>query len=313
MQCELPNFAGNSLQMHPAFNNRGYGLMFLSVLTNSGVYIISKFLLNEISLPVFGFYWFGFGLLWNLANVVYLYRTARLIPLRREMIPWLMLIGGIEVGATLSFFSAIAHAGNPAVIAFLNNVSPVFVILLASLIVKERISKHEGLGVAVTLTGAFLISVEGIRTPGVFFAGGSGYILLSSFLYAFSTVIMKRQVRGLDPALVTLNRSALMLLVSVTGLLVTHTSVVVPGRLVALLLPGSIIGPFLTVYLVYSALRYLDASKVSVISTGRSLVVLGLTWIFFGKLPALIQISGGLLIVAGVWYLTTREQKVVDA
>jgi len=286
--------------------------MYLSVLTNSSVYILSKTLLSELSLPVFGFYWFGFGLIWNLGNVIYLKHTSRLLHLRWQMFPWLMLIGGIEVGATLSFFAAIAHAENPAIIAFLNNISPVFVIVLASMIVKERMSGREGLGVVVTLTGALLISLEGISTPGVFLAGGSGYIILSSFLYAFSTVIMKRQVKELDPALVTLNRSALMLMVSLAGLLITNTSVVIPGRLLALLVPGSVIGPFLTVYLVYSALRYLDASRVSVISTARSLVVLVLSWIFFDKFPAIIQISGGLLIVAGVWYLTSRKQTVSE-
>ena len=45
---------------------KGYIFSFIAVLAMSNVFIFSKAALNEVELIQFGFYWFGFAILWNL-------------------------------------------------------------------------------------------------------------------------------------------------------------------------------------------------------------------------------------------------------
>lgn len=284
--------------------SKGYALMFASVLTNSATYIISKLLLNELSLLVFGFWWFGMGMIWNGVNVYRKWKNRSLIvPLRRAW-PWVMWIGFIEVIATFSFFTAVHLAPNPSIIAFLNNLAPVFVIILAVIFLGERITAADFMAFAITMGGAVLITGEALLNPSLLFRSGSGFILISAMLYAVSTVSMKRNVGILDASLVTFNRSVLMFFASWIGFMVEGGSLLIKPGLWPLLVPGSIMGPFLTVFLTYSALRYIDASRVSVISTGRMFFVLMGTWLVFGVLPALHQVWGGIMIIVGIWMLT---------
>lgn len=281
--------------------------MFASVITNSSTYIISKLLLNELSLLVFGIYWFGLGMVWNGANVFRKWKNRSLVFPSRGALPWLMWIGLVEVVATFSFFTAVRLTPNPSIIAFLNNLAPVFVIILAVIFLKEKIVAVDYIAFAITLGGAILITGEALLKPYLLFRSGSGYILVSAILYAVSTVSMKRNVKILDASLVTFNRSLLMFTACLLWFFMHRDSLSVRSGLWPLLVPGSIMGPFLTVFLTYSALRYIDASRVSVISTGRMFLVLLGTWLVFNVLPALHQIWGGIMIILGIWMLTTGK------
>ena len=284
--------------------------MFFSVLTNSSTYIISKLLLNELSLFVFGIYWFGLGMLWNGLNIWRkIRRQSFIVPSGRSWL-WILWIGMIEVMATFSFFKAVYLAPNPSIIAFLNNLAPMFVILLAVLFLGERLTAADVLAFTITIGGAVLITGSSMIKLSLLFQSGSGYILVSALLYAVSTVSMKKNVSQLDASLVTFNRSLLMFLTSGLWYLFQGGELHLSDGLWWLLLLGSVLGPFLTVFLTYSALGYIDASKVSVISTGRLFFVLMGTWLVFGVLPGLHQIWGGIMIVAGIWILTVGKSQI---
>lgn len=45
---------------------KGYATALLATTTLANVYIFSKAALNEVNFTQFGFYWFGFAILWNL-------------------------------------------------------------------------------------------------------------------------------------------------------------------------------------------------------------------------------------------------------
>jgi drug/metabolite transporter (DMT)-like permease len=63
---------------------------------------------------------------------------------------------------------------------------------------------------------------------------------------------------------------------------------------------GSFLGPFLTSLGQYSALKYIPASRAAIIQSSTALFVVLGVFIYFGRLPMLYQVIGGLLTVAGV-------------
>ena len=49
---------------------RGYILTLIATIAMSNVFIFSKAALKEVELIQFGFYWFGFAILWNLIYAI---------------------------------------------------------------------------------------------------------------------------------------------------------------------------------------------------------------------------------------------------
>ena len=73
---------------------KGYLLAFLSVVAVSNVYIFSKAALNEVTLAQFGFYWFGFGLIWLILFGIKNKSFALVKLFKRKQFLLLLLLGG---------------------------------------------------------------------------------------------------------------------------------------------------------------------------------------------------------------------------
>ena len=168
---------------------KGYLLAFLSVIAVSNVYIFSKAALNEVSLAQFGTYWFGFGLIWLIMFGLKNKSFAIIKLFKRKQFLLLFTLGSIELIATTFFFKSIQTISNPAITSFLGNISPVFVLTLSFVFLKERLNNLEILGVIIALSGAFIIGYKGGTNLTDMFIDGSQYIVYSTFL--FSTVSTK--------------------------------------------------------------------------------------------------------------------------
>ena len=74
----------------------------------------------------------------------------------------------------------------------------------------------------------------------------------------------------------------------------------IPLKALYAIIIGALLGPFLTAYAGYNALKYIDASKKAVLSSSKSLFVLLGAYLYFGVFPKEFQIIGGLITVIGV-------------
>jgi len=286
--------------MNISDNTKGYLWTFVSILAVSNVYIFSKAALNIVNIMQFGFYWFGFGLLWNilLSNKRIGFSKLREIP--RKSVKYYIFIGLWEIIATTAFFYAIMTIENPSVTSFLGNLSPIFVTILGVLVLKERFNYIEIIGVFLTLMGAFVISYKGNTSLDQLFIDGSQYVLISTSFFAINTIFVKKNMKKFTPALLSLNRGVFIFLFAFIIMILTKQSFYIPQNAVVSLLIGSLLGPFLTVIAGYNALKYIEASKRSILSSSKSLFVLLGAYLYFGKFPMEYQIIGGIFTVFGV-------------
>jgi len=72
---------------------------------------------------------------------------------------------------------------------------------------------------------------------------------------------------------------------------------------------GSLLGPFLTGFAQYSALKYIEASRTMIIQSTRSLFVLVGSMIYLSILPEMIQVSGGVITIIGVIVMTWGKMR----
>lgn len=285
-------------------NTKGYLWTFVSILAVSNVYIFSKAALNEIGIIQFGFYWFGIGLLWNILISNKKIGVSKIKEVKKKEFRLYMIVGTLEIIATTAFFYAIMSIENPSVTSFLGNLSPIFVTVLGVLVLKERFNYIEIIGVGLTLIGAFIISYKGNTSLDQFFLYGTQFIIISSTVFAINTIIVKKNIEILTPALLSLNRIVFIFIFATIMMLITKQSFIIPSKALFAVTIGSLLGPFLTVIAGYNALKYIEASKRSILSSSKGIFVLFGAYIYFGKFPMEYQIIGGVFTVLGVVLLS---------
>lgn len=286
--------------MNLSDNTKGYLWTFVSILAVSNVYIFSKAALNQITIMQFGFYWFGFGLLWNILLSNKKIGVSKLREIPKKSIKYYIFIGLIEIIATTAFFYAIMTIENPSVTSFIGNLSPIFVTILGVLILKERFNYIEIIGVILTLLGAFIISYKGNTSLNQLFINGSQFVLIFTLFFSVNTIFVKKNIKKFTPALLSLNRGVFIFTFALVVMLIKGQTFFIPQKAVIALLIGSLLGPFLTVIAGYNALQYIEASKRSILSSSKSLFVLLGAYLYFGKFPMEYQIIGGIFTVSGV-------------
>lgn len=290
---------------------RSIGIAFAmtDVLAMTVVYIISKIALNDIPYPVFGIYWFSFGILWNLILIAANPSMVTADNFRKTAIRTLVIVGVLDAIATLMWFYAINTSGNPALVSFMTNIGPVYASLLGYFFLKERFNWGEITGIVLTLIGAILITYRQNISAENIFLSGAGIILISSFINAIQKVVLKQKIHWFHPSILSINRAVFLLLYSVIMISTYKMPVKLSWESITLIGAGSLFGPFISANAGYSALKRLKVTTYAVISTSRSFFVTIAGILFLSVSPDTWQFIGGSLTVIGVISLTLAKAK----
>lgn len=288
---------------------KGYIYAIVATIALSNVYIFSKAALNLTSLPQFGFYWFGFAVLWNLLFSIISGKFNTIKPLSTFQIKHLIGIGITEIVATTSIFIAIFLIPNPAIPSLLRNLEPVLIVVLAIIILKERFNSIELFGVILTLFGTILISLNKINDINHLFINGVQYVVISSVFYAIRTIWSKKVIHHFTAHALNLNKVGALFLTSVIALLIYKDAIMINPLAFWHILIGSFIGPFLTSLTQFLSLKYIDASRSNLVLSSTGFITILLAWWYFGILPYLYQIIGGVIIFIGLFLLIWKRSK----
>jgi len=288
---------------------KGVLLAFVSVIAVSNVFIFSKAALNEVSLPQFGVYWFTFGLLWILLYAWYRksFKILRTINPRCYVV--LTVLGIIEVVGTYFFFKSIYTVSNPTIVSFIGNISPVFVIGLSFIVLKERFNKIEFFGMMLAVSGAIVISYKGNTGIHDMFIDGAQYVLYFSLLSAINAVVVKKFIEKIHPTILTISRSLFLLIFSILALKYTQESISISFSALKNIFIGSLLGPFLTVIAGYLALQYIPLSRRAIIGSTKGFFVLLGSYFYFGQFPQTIALIGGLVTIVGLLFIAFGKIK----
>jgi len=288
---------------------KGFLLALVSVIAVSNVYIFSKIALKEVSLPQFGVYWFGFGLLWILFFAWYRRSFPLFKTLSRRCYLVLLLLGIFEVVGTYFFFKAIHTISNPTIVSFIGNISPAFIITLSFVVLKERFNTLEFWGIIFALSGAFVISYKGAGLKDMFIDGAQ-YVLYSSTLGAINAVIIKSKIEKIHPIILTINRSLFLLVFSILALSYLQETWSISPKALNNIFIGSLLGPFLTVIAGYLALQYIPLSRKAIVASTKGLFVLIGSYLYFGEFPKTIALLGGFVTIIGVLLIAFGKMRI---
>jgi drug/metabolite transporter (DMT)-like permease len=257
---------------------------------------IGKSVLNQVNMIQFGFIWFSLGSFFNLSWYSFTnIRSGKFVHSKKT---WEtnILIAIPDAFATALFFIAIQKMENPAVVSFIGNLGPVIVTILGISILKERFGFLQIGGIILTLSGVFFLSFD----KGSILQPGSEYVMLAALLFAICTIFGRSRRESLDPALMSTIRSVLLFFFFLIYILISGTRLVFPGKIWAGFATGSILETLLTIIFGYQALKYIEATKTSLIISSKALWLLGIAYVFFNVFPPIYQTVGGILTMIGI-------------
>lgn len=182
---------------------------------------------------------------------------------------------------------------------------PVFVTIWSALIFKEKITAKKAISLLLALCGLVLvigIPAGTLNTLGIFFA------LLAALTNSVVVIINSRIVRNIDPILANAYyMTASVITFTLAGLFMGQLDVGLGAVEVLYLLVLALLSTVIPHFTFLLALKYTDASRVSITSMLEPVVTAILAAFILQEILTGLQVVGGMLVLAGIWLLQKKK------
>lgn len=228
---------------------------------------------------------------------------------------WLILLvigWGASGGAALLFTQAL-NSGNPTTVSLLQNAQPLLVVLLALVLLKERLPSAYWPCLVASVVGVYFLSFATFRPVTGLALGeiqATGYAIGAAALWAAGTVLARFVLREVDYVVLTASRITLALpfifVVAILDGSIQQTMAGIgssPVRLLgAALIPG-----LLGMLLFYRGLSGTKASYAVLAEfTYPAAAIVG-NWMILGTTIAPIQALGCMILLSAIFVLVQRS------
>jgi drug/metabolite transporter (DMT)-like permease len=227
----------------------------------------------------------------------------RVIHMHRRDMFWLLVVSFLNgvVGPMLLFGGLFYTTAVNAV--FYSNIQLVFIVVMAAIILKEKITSAHYAAIFTIMAGVIFISLHGF-TDGLSIQFGDILVIASSLGYAAGSVYFRKHLSHIEPHVALLMRSfvsiATFFLVSpfihhpfISQ--VTHF----PLALIPALLGFGFIGRFLNSVTYYQAIDRLELTTVSLVGSLGIIGSILFAYLYLGEPIAWYHYIGGLFIILG--------------
>ncbi len=275
---------------------KGFFFAFMSALSVSLVYITSKVVQKTMETDLFIFWWFGLASIWALI-VLYIKRkdiVCYVGKIKKFKYFFIYFIASETYGAFVFFYTI--KFINPAIVSFVGSITPLFVAIIAFFYIDEKLSKTEMTGGMISVIGVVLITYV---SPDI----GIKYTLLVLSIvvvYSFNNVLIKKKTEDIPPILITIVRIFFLFITFAIykslsgGFRFPNLNEFFP------LTAGSLLGPILGMFFLFSSLKHIKSTQVSLIKNTQPFLVIIFSYIFLKTTLSPAQIGAGSLIILGI-------------
>jgi drug/metabolite transporter (DMT)-like permease len=216
---------------------------------------------------------------------------------------WFFLSIGALIGInTIINYVAVALI-DPGTASLLAKTSILMSVGLGILWLRERLSKLQGGGSILALTGVLVIVFQ----PGDYIRLGSLLILVSAFMYALHAAIVKRYGEDMDFVefffFRILSTVIVLFFIAVGRQALTWPDATAWG----LIIMTATIDVVISRALYYLVLRQMQISVLSIVLTLSPVAAVVWTFILFDTVPSVQQLIGGVGVILGVFMVSIRR------
>lgn len=278
--------------------NKGIILVLFTALISGFSIFINKFGVKGIDSTIFTFTKNLIVALFLLAIILGFKEFNNLKKLRKKQ--WLSLILIGLVGGSIPFvlFFRGLQLTNGPIGSFIHKTMFIFVAILATLFLKEKLTKKIFIPAILLLAGNFLL----LRLTSFELSLGALFILIATLFWSVENIISKHVLKTVEPKVLAFGRlffGSLFILIYLAftnkiSLISTLTSVQFSWILIS--------APFLLMYVItwYSGLKYTKATTATSILLLGSPITALLSFMFLGAALTTLQAIGMLLIISGI-------------
>ncbi len=229
---------------------------------------------------------------------------------------WVALFGGLL--GTLAYTRALSYINyiHFSVVVLLQKLQPIFAIILARIILKERFKGRFYMWAFVALIGSYFVAFPNILPQ--WQDGGknvfAGLLAVgAAFAWGSSTVMGKYSLRDLDSRIVTPLRLGLTAGLSGIYILLFMKISTIPTLsseqafyLIAIVLSSGTVA--LSIY--YFGLKKVQASRATLLEMFWPISAVTIDWVFFGHSLTWSQILGAILMLTAIYRVTRRSDLI---
>lgn len=230
------------------------------------------------------------------------------IEVSRRQLALLFILGGVLYALQSTFyFSAVQHIP-AALAALLLYTFPIFVALLSAIVDKERLTRNNLLAIALSTTGLALVLGA---SPAVVSPLGIILALGAAIVYSIYIVIGNRVVKNLSPVM-TSAFVALFAAISLTttGVAAGTLNFALSGTAWLFTFGLVAFSTIMAILCFFRGLELISPTKASILSTVEPLITFALSAALLGERLTLIQLLGGIAVLAGtILVIRTQEKK----
>ncbi|MFH1237534.1 MAG: EamA family transporter [Candidatus Aenigmatarchaeota archaeon] len=224
---------------------------------------------------------------------------------------WVGLFGG-AIG-TMAITSALFFVGfiQLSVVILLQKLQPIFAILLAAVVLKEKPQKNFFIWAAIALIGSYLLTF-GFEQPVLSLENktliAAGLSLVAAFAFGSSTTFSKRAIHKVNFRVGTYLRFGITTLILL--LIITATNrfdkfaAVEPANIATLLLIAFTTGG-VAIFIYYYGLKHVPASKSTIYELAFPITAIILEFAIYGKTLSLVQWLGAAFMLFSIYKIVS--------
>lgn len=274
---------------------KGYLLISFSAIL-AGLGTTSQKIIQQAMSPESGaFYWFMSSLIWSILILFIAKKQKEFITAIKNYWKKLILFGMLNsIGIILFWYSLRAIGASST--AFLSRTEVIFILLFGVFLLKERFNKLELVGMLMAIIGLFAFTYS----PATVFNFAAIYVILRTISYSLGMVIAKKEIQKIDPFVFVFVRIFLPFIFLTIYFFSISQPRIPDTRSIAILATIPPLSGVFAFFLLYTAFKYIDLSKATIVAGLYPIAVWIFSWILFGESLTLLQIIGGALILIGV-------------
>jgi drug/metabolite transporter (DMT)-like permease len=271
------------------------------VVIDSVHFVFAKLLLPHISPYVSVFYVMTIGVL-QVGLYGWFCRRIHLKTLFRNL--WFFLSIGFLIGvSTIINYEAVAFI-DPGTASLLAKASILMSVGLGIFWLREKMTKLQSCGAILAVAGVLVITFQ----PGDYVRLGSLLILVSAFMYALHTAIVKRYGEDLDFVefffFRILSTASVLFCIALGRQALIWPSATAWGFIIL----TATVDVVISRALFYLVLRQMQMSVLSIVLTLSPVAAVLWAFILFDTVPTVQQIIGGVGVILGVFMVTIKQR-----
>jgi len=276
-----------------------------SAFTTGTGLIAAKMALKSISPITLNAYVFFIGAVIVLIDAVISRKLRETIQVTPRQLGFLIVIAVLFCGGTFCLYTAVSLV-EPATVSFLSRLELVATIILATIFLRERINLAEFSGLILVVAGLIVMRYD----ASLALSKAVALVAFGSLLIGAAEVMIKSKIFWIGHRSLMLYRNVFMTTIFlVVGAIIGQFGWVTESRLFLILIVAGLFLPYMGRLGYLKAMQNINVSRASIITQSQPFFAAIAALIVLGTFPAVKEIIGGLLIVAGVITMRLLERR----